>query len=47
MRYIESDENLSMRGNKLHEALLRDREAGLTPFFVSKFIINKNNKFLK
>ncbi|XP_044009511.1 histidine decarboxylase isoform X2 [Aphidius gifuensis] len=34
MRYVESDENLSMRGNKLHEALLRDREAGLTPFFV-------------
>ncbi|XP_058794335.1 histidine decarboxylase [Phymastichus coffea] len=34
MRYIESDENLSMRGDVLAEALDRDRELGLVPFFV-------------
>ncbi|XP_043288605.1 histidine decarboxylase [Venturia canescens] len=34
MRYIESDEDLSMRGETLVEALARDREDGLVPFFV-------------
>ncbi|XP_031788572.1 histidine decarboxylase isoform X4 [Nasonia vitripennis] len=34
MRYIDSDDNLSMRGEKLAEALQRDREEGLVPFFV-------------
>ncbi|CAB0040163.1 unnamed protein product [Trichogramma brassicae] len=34
MRYIDSDENLSMRGEMLIEALERDREDGLVPFFV-------------
>lgn len=35
IRYIESDENLSLRGDKLKEAIKFDREAGLIPFFVS------------
>lgn len=35
MRYIESDENLSLRGDRLREAIARDREKGLVPFFVS------------
>jgi len=35
MRYIESDENLSMRGPKLMETVKKDREKGLIPFFVS------------
>lgn len=35
MRYIESDDNLSMRGEKLIEALQCDRKEGLVPFFVS------------
>ena len=35
MRYIESDENLSMRGEALAKALQCDREDGLVPFFVS------------
>ncbi|XP_022915518.2 histidine decarboxylase [Onthophagus taurus] len=34
MRYIESDENLSMRGYKLLEAIKKDRENGLIPFWV-------------
>ncbi|XP_023248313.1 histidine decarboxylase isoform X3 [Copidosoma floridanum] len=34
MRYIESDDNLSMRGEKLVEALKYDRNEGLVPFFV-------------
>lgn len=38
MRYIESDDQLSMRGEMLVEALARDREEGLVPFFVSSFI---------
>ena len=37
LRYIESDENLSLRGDKLKEAIKTDRENGLVPFFVSKF----------
>ena len=35
LRYIESDENLSLRGDKLKEAIKKDRENGLVPFFVS------------
>ncbi|KAG6447276.1 hypothetical protein O3G_MSEX004869 [Manduca sexta] len=33
-RYIESDENQSMRGDKLEEAILGDKEKGLVPFWV-------------
>lgn len=35
MRYIESDSNLSMRGDKLRQAIKIDREMGLVPFWVS------------
>ena len=38
LRYIESDENLSLRGDKLKEAIKTDRENGLVPFFVSHFL---------
>jgi histidine decarboxylase len=34
MRYVESDENLSLRGDKLIEAIRHDREMGLIPFFI-------------
>ncbi|KZC08499.1 Histidine decarboxylase [Dufourea novaeangliae] len=34
MRYIESDDELSMRGEGLLEAIIRDRADGLLPFFV-------------
>lgn len=34
MRYIESDDYLSMRGDKLLEAIKKDRENGLIPFWV-------------
>ncbi|XP_054723340.1 histidine decarboxylase-like isoform X2 [Uloborus diversus] len=34
MRYIESDSELSLRGDKLEEAIIRDKEKGLIPFFV-------------
>ncbi|RLU24291.1 hypothetical protein DMN91_002379 [Ooceraea biroi] len=34
MRYIESDNELSMRGDALLEALTRDRAEGLLPFFL-------------
>ena len=35
IRYIESDDNLSLRGDKLKEAIDADRENGYVPFFVS------------
>ena len=35
LRYIESDDNLSMRGDRVIEAIEKDREDGLIPFFVS------------
>ena len=35
MRYIETDSQLSLRGDKLVEAIRRDRQKGLIPFFVS------------
>lgn len=35
LRYIESDENLSMRGDRVLEAINIDRDKGLIPFFVS------------
>ena len=35
IRYIESDENLSLRGDKLEEAISMDKSNGLIPFFVS------------
>ncbi|XP_077293289.1 histidine decarboxylase [Arctopsyche grandis] len=34
MRYIEADDNLSMRGDKLIEAMQRDRAKGLIPFWL-------------
>ncbi|XP_068621960.1 aromatic-L-amino-acid decarboxylase [Battus philenor] len=34
MRYIESDENQSMRGDKLEEAIQNDKSKGLVPFWV-------------
>ncbi|KFM68904.1 Histidine decarboxylase, partial [Stegodyphus mimosarum] len=34
MRYIESDSEFSLRGDKLIEAIERDKEKGLIPFFV-------------
>ncbi|XP_047038015.1 histidine decarboxylase isoform X2 [Helicoverpa zea] len=34
MRYIESDENQSMRGDQLDKAIASDKEKGLVPFWV-------------
>ncbi|CAH1109558.1 unnamed protein product [Psylliodes chrysocephalus] len=34
LRYIESDENYSMRGKELQQAIKEDRENGLIPFWV-------------
>lgn len=34
LRYIESDENLSMRGDRVLEAINIDRDKGLIPFFL-------------
>lgn len=36
MRYIEADENLSMRGEPLREAIKDDIKEGLVPFWVSR-----------
>ena len=36
MRYIESDDNLTLRGDRLLDAIEKDKEKGLIPFFVSK-----------
>ena len=35
IRYIETDDNLTLRGDKLKEAIEKDRENGYVPFFVS------------
>jgi hypothetical protein len=35
MRYIESDKHLSLRGDSLLEAIGKDKDKGLIPFFVS------------
>lgn len=35
MRFIESDENLSLRGDALKEAIKDDIKLGLVPFWVS------------
>lgn len=35
MRFIESDENLSLRGDALKEAIKNDIKLGLVPFWVS------------
>lgn len=35
MRYIESDENLTLRGAALREAIEDDIKLGLIPFWVS------------
>lgn len=34
LRYIETDDNYSMRGPKLLQAIREDREHGLIPFWV-------------
>ena len=34
MRYIECDDELSMRGDTLQEAIDKDRADGLIPFYV-------------
>lgn len=44
MKYIESDDELSMRGETLLEAITQDRADGLLPFFVStlrNFFLNR------
>ncbi len=38
LRYIESDDKLSLRGDKLKEAIAFDKENGYIPFFVSTII---------
>ena len=35
MRCIETDDQLSLRGEKLKESIRKDKEEGLLPFFVS------------
>lgn len=41
MRFIESDENLTLRGSALEEAIKDDIKLGLIPFWVSKFNSHK------
>lgn len=36
MRYIETDEQQSMRGDQLEAAIASDKEKGLVPFWVSR-----------
>ncbi|KAL0121445.1 hypothetical protein PUN28_006746 [Cardiocondyla obscurior] len=47
MRYIESDSELSMRGDGLLEALKRDRAEGLLPFFHWQIPLSKRFRALK
>lgn len=43
MRYLSTDDDLSMRGHTLQEAISRDKEDGLIPFYVS---IDHQQKFV-
>lgn len=56
IRYVESDEHFSLRGNKLKEAIEFDKKNGLIPFFVrhsmflvlsrgDKYFLEKRSKF--
>ena len=45
IRYIESDENLSLRGDKLKEAIETDRQNGYVPFFVSMKLLLAHPNF--
>lgn len=38
MHYVESDDDLSMRGPRLLQAIRKDREIGLIPFWVRNVI---------
>lgn len=44
LHYIESDDELSMRGDTLASAIAQDRDKGLIPFFVS-FCLGKSFRF--
>lgn len=52
MRFIESDDSLSLRGAQLIEAIAMDKKQNLIPFFVSIYKIellkinNNNNSLL-
>lgn len=45
MRFIESDENLALRGAALKQAIKDDIKLGLVPFWVSSVFFN-NSKFI-
>jgi histidine decarboxylase len=45
MRYIEADDQLSLRGPPLREAIEEDIKAGLIPFWVSNYLHNYHNCF--
>lgn len=36
MRYLSTDDELSLRGHTLQEAIARDKEEGLIPFYVGE-----------
>ena len=38
-RDLPTDENFSLRGDALEEAIKEDRERGLIPFFVSCLVV--------
>lgn len=44
MRFVESDESLSLRGAQLLEAIEIDKKQNLIPFFVSICIVTKYAK---
>ena len=46
LRYIESDDNLSLRGDKLKEAIKKDRDNGLIPFYVRTHLCSLLNKII-
>ena len=47
IRYIETDDQLSLRGDKLREAIDNDRKNGYVPFFVRSFLlVEESHKYL-
>jgi hypothetical protein len=39
LNLVPSDDKLRLRGNALRQAIAKDKENGLIPFYVSKMII--------
>jgi histidine decarboxylase len=47
LNFVPSDDKLRLRGNALRQAIAKDKENGLIPFYVSEIIIEFRCLFLQ